>query len=128
MENKLRMTRELDTLVNCAANAVNSERNPVNPSEFIRRTMRGYVNQRPVAPFDIHESCYKSGEVVRTIKGLPFQVTGDDTFRIYLARRCKQEIRDVRNLVNRSFAAEIPARPPATLEEAIQMECYVEAE
>ena len=62
-----------------------------------------------------------------TIKGLPFKVEADDDFRLYLARRCEMALREERRFY-RSYAreAEISSRPPATLEEAMQMACYVE--
>lgn len=123
----IRMTPELHQKIICAANAVNAENNPVNPAEFVRRTARAYVAGKPVSPFSIHERGYKSGNVGMTIKGLPFKIEADDAFRLYLARRCEMALREERRFY-RSYAREagISSRPPATLEEAMQMACYVE--
>jgi len=127
MENKIRISEVLHQKLICAANAVNAENNPVNVSEFVRRTARAYVARKPVAPFEIHERCYKAGDIVLTIKGLPFKIEADDAFRLYLARRCEMALREERR-IHRSYAREagISSRPPATLEEAMQMACYVE--
>lgn len=123
----IRMTPELHQKIICAANAVNAENNPVNVSEFVRRTARAYVAGKPVSPFAIHERYYKPGSVVLTIKGLPFKIEAGDDFRLYLARRCEMALREERR-IHRSYAREagISSRPPATLEEAMQMACYVE--
>lgn len=123
----IRMTPELHQKIICAANAVNAENNPVNPAEFVRRAARAYAAGKPVSPFSIHERGYKSGNVGMTIKGLPFKVEADDDFRLYLARRCEMALREERRIY-RSYAREagISSRPPATLEEAMQMACYVE--
>ncbi|MGN1366072.1 MAG: hypothetical protein ACI406_11945 [Victivallis vadensis] len=80
-----------------------------------------------MSPFVIDERCYESGSVVLTIKGLPFKIEANDEFRLYLARRCEMALREERR-IHRSYAREagISSRPPATLEEAMQMACYVE--
>ena len=127
MENKIRISEVLHQKLICAANAVSTDSNPVNVSEFVRRTARAYASGKPVLPFVIDERCYKSGSVVLTIKGLPFKIEADDEFRLYLARRCEMALREERR-IHRSYAREagISSRPPATLEEAMQMACYVE--
>lgn len=127
MENKIRISEVLHQKLICAANAVSTDSNPVNVSEFIRRGARAYASEKTVAPFAISERCYKTGSVVLTIKGLPFKIEADDEFRLYLARRCEMALREERR-IHRSYAREagISSRPPATLEEAMQMACYVE--
>ena len=127
MENKIRISEVLHQKLICAANAVSTDSNPVNVSEFVRRTARAYASGKPVSPFVIDERCYKSGSVVLTIKGLPFKIEADDEFRLYLARRCEMALREERR-IHRSYSREagISSRPPATLEEAMQMACYVE--
>lgn len=127
MENKIRMSKILHQKLICAANAVSTDSNPVNVSEFIRRAARAYASGKPVSPFVIDERCYESGDTVLTIKGLPFRIEANDEFRLYLARRCEMALREEHRFY-RSYSREagISSRPPATLEEAAQMACYVE--
>ena len=66
-------------------------------------------------------------DIVRIDIGVNGKIVADDEFRKYIYRRCQEE-REKKVRIFRSYAAEagISARPPETLEEAMQMACYVE--
>lgn len=123
MELKIRMSDELYLLVLRTAEHAGRK-----PSEVLRVIVRNYIGSRPVAQFEIRETCYKPGNIVMTVRKVTEPVRADSDFRRYIARRCMEEL-DKKRSIHRSFAAEagISHRPPETLEEAMQMACYVEA-
>lgn len=120
MELKIRMSDELYLLV-----IRTSEHVGKTPAEVLRAAIRGYVNKRPVAQFKIRETCYKPGRMVVTVRKITEPVKADNDLRLFIARRCMEEL-DKKRSIHRSFAAEagISHRPPETLEEAMQMACY----
>lgn len=123
MELKIRMSDELYLLVLRTAEHAGRK-----PSEVLRVIVRNYAANRPVAQFEIRETCYKPGNMVMTVRKISEPVKADNSLRIFIARRCMEEL-DKKRSIHRSFAAEagISHRPPETLEEAMQMACYVEA-
>lgn len=122
MELKIRMSDELYLLVLRTAEHVGK-----TPAEVLRAAIRGYVNKRPVAQFEIRETCYRPGRMVVTVRKITEPVKADNDLRLFIARRCTEEL-DKKRSIHRSFAAEagISHRAPETLEEAMQMACYVE--
>ena len=122
MELKIRMSDELYRLILRTAEYVR-----IKPAEVLQTAIRGYVTNRPVAHYAIRETCYKSGTIVMTVRKITNRVKVDDDLRLYIARRCEEELWKKRP-IHRSYAAEagISYCPPATLEEAMQMACYVE--
>lgn len=122
MELKIRMSDELYLLILRTAEYVR-----IKPAEVLQAAIRGYVTNRPVAHYAIRETCYKSGSIVMTVRKITNRVKVDDGLRLYIARRCEEELWKKRP-IHRSYAAEagISYRVPATLEEAMQMACYVE--
>ncbi|WP_337746994.1 hypothetical protein [Victivallis vadensis] len=122
MELKIRMSDELYLLILRTAEYVR-----IKPAEVLQAAIRGYVTNRPVAHYAIRETCYKSGNIVMTVRKITNRVKVDDGLRLYIARRCEEELWKKRP-IHRSYAAEagISYRVPATLEEAMQMACYVE--
>lgn len=122
MELKIRMSDELYLLVLRTAEHVGRK-----PSEVLQIIVRNYIVNRGVAQFEIRETCYKPGNMVMTVRKVTEPVKADNDFRRYIARRCMEEL-DKKRSIHRSFAAEagISNRPPETLEEAMQMACYVE--
>ena len=122
MELKIRMSDELYLLVHRAAEHVGK-----TPAEVLRAAIRGYVNKRPVEQFEIRETCYKPGRMVVTVRKITEPVKADNDLRLFIARRCMEELGKKRQ-IHRSFAEEagISHRAPRTIDEALQMECYVE--
>ena len=122
MELKIRMSDELYLLVLRTAEHVEKP-----PAEVLRAAIRGYVNKRPVAQFEIRETCYKPGHIVMNVRQITEPVKADNDLRLFIARRCMEELGKKRQ-IHRSFAEEagISHRAPRTIEEALQMECYVE--
>ena len=122
MELKIRMSDELYLLVLRTAEHVG-----LNPSEVLQRAIRRYISGKPVAQFEIRETCYKPGRMVMTVRKVSQPVKADNDMRLFIARRCMEELGKKRQ-IHRSYAAEagISHRAPRTIEEALQMECYVE--
>lgn len=122
MELKIRMSDELYLLVLRTAEHVGKP-----PAEVLRAAIRGYVNKRPVAQLEIRETCYKPGHMVVTVRKVSHPVKADNDLRLFIARRCMEEMGKKRQ-IHRSYAPEagISHRAPRTIEEALQMECYVE--
>lgn len=122
MELKIRMSDELYLLVLRTAEHVG-----LSPAEVLQRAIRRYISGHPVAQSEIRETCYKPGHMVVTVRKITEPVKADNDLRLFIARRCIEELGKKRQ-IHRSFAEEagISHRAPRTIEEALQMECYVE--
>lgn len=116
---KIRFTKKLNDLVR--QTAIHCRK---SDSDIIRAAFVSYVRRTSlVVHIAIDESYYKGGDVIKAVRGLD-NVDDAERFKQHLATRCLLELQKpqckVRKTVN------IAQRPPQSLYEALQMECYAE--
>lgn len=116
----IRITKELaelirETAIHCGK----------NDSDIIRAAFNSFLRwSESVVHISVDNVYYKSGNIVKTVRGIG-NVDDPEKFKKHLAERCLLELRKPKRTFRMKYPA-LPAHAPVTMQEALQMECYID--
>lgn len=116
----IRITKELaelirETAIHCGK----------SDSDIIRAAYNSFLRwSESVVHIPIGKVYYKSGDIIKSVRGIG-NVDDPEKFKKHLAERCLLELRKPKRTFRMKYPA-LPAHAPVTMQEALQMECYID--